>query len=236
VLLLHASDCRRLALFVRGLVFNDLSQGDRGRADIERAFALSQRELNLRSRDIWTHCQLSEMQLALFDIDPTPQRLLEAQFHADQALQLAPTFWDAWRIRGVVDFHRKDFAPAERNLLRALELNSRDAWAACHLGLTRHALSRSEEGIRDLDRAISLTARFGYYYRSRGLILNALNDRQGAIGDLTRALELNPRFAEAYHLRGKARLALGDQDGGSADLRRAAELDSKYSANDRLDP
>jgi tetratricopeptide (TPR) repeat protein len=220
-------------LFARGLVLHDLSHGDRARADMERAYQLTQRELILRPRDVWTVCQLANLQLALFDIDPSPERLLEARLHADQALHLAPAFWEAWRMRGTAEFYQKEFALAEQHLSRALELNSHDVWAACHLGLTYHELGRPDDALRSLDKAISLNPQFGYAYRSRGLVRNALNDHPTAIRDLTRAVALNPRFAEAYHLRGQARLADGDAEGGRKDMRRAAELNSKYAGEDQ---
>lgn len=220
-------------LSVRGQVLHDLSHSDRARADMERAYQLVQRELILRPRDIWTLCQLANLQLALFEIDPSPQRLLEARLLAEQALQLAPAFWEAWRTRGTVDFYQKKYALAEQHLSRALELNSQDVWAACHLGLTLHELGRPDDALRSLDRAISLNPQFGYAYRSRGLVRNARNDYPTAILDLTRAVALNPRFAEAYHLRGKARLAEGDAEAGRKDLQRAAELNSKYAGEDQ---
>lgn len=215
------------AHLARGNICAELMRQDRAQTDLDSAYNLLKGRLQRTPRNVWLHCNVVECQVLLFGLDANAARLADALEHADQAVKFAPDYWDSWALRGIVEYHRREYSRAVGDLSRAIELNSHDYWSASSRGLALHELNRTEEAIHDLDRALAVNPRFAFGYRSRAIVRSAQGQHREAIDDLTRAIELNGRFAEAYRLRGKARLARGETEAGHADLKHATDLDPR---------
>ena len=74
----------------------------------------------------------------------------------DKAIELYPTYTDAWVRKGITLFNAKDYYEAEVCLNEAVRLSPMLFKAVYNRGKIRLALNNTEGALGDLDRAISL--------------------------------------------------------------------------------
>ena len=137
------------------------------------------------------------------DVHPTDS-LWKAQFAAERALQLDPKLGQAHTALAAVKTDRDwDWAGAEREYRRALQLNPGDPtahhWYALHLS----RLGRWQEAETEIQRAMTLdplsliintdAAEIAYWSREFDLGMSRINI----------VLALNPGFAQAHMVKGK---------------------------------
>jgi len=107
-----------------------------------------------------------------------------------QAIQLNPTFADAFNQRGFVHSKLHDYSAAFADFGHALELDSNLSSVYYYRGLTRFHLGYVEAAIDDYSMAIRLDPHHGQAYYYRGLAQADLKERQAAIADLQQAIRL----------------------------------------------
>jgi len=149
-----------------------------------------------------------------------------------QAIEAAPTFAEAYHLRGVV--YRADgrLAEAEADLNQAIALKPDLAEAYYDRGyLYLHSLERPEDARRDLTTAIELQPDHAQAYLARAQVYDwYLDDEDRALADLERAIELAPELAEAWHMRGELYFWREEYDSALPDLTRAVELDPENAS------
>lgn len=82
--------------------------------------------------------------------------LTEAFADLDRAIEIAPTFPDAYFNRGSAYLEVEDFRQSVADLDRAIELNPSDAVAYFNRALAYSGLGNLEQAATDCDRAIEL--------------------------------------------------------------------------------
>ena len=140
-----------------------------------------------------------------YQFSPPPGTFPLAREAAMKSLELDPSLGEAHQSLAFVRFYYDwDWASAEHEFKRALELNPADSNARHQYSHYLLALGRFDESLAEAQRAIEqdplsamMSTHLGeHYHLSRQLDL--------AIGQLQRALELNPRFPAAHMLLGDA--------------------------------
>ncbi|MEM8651072.1 MAG: tetratricopeptide repeat protein, partial [Pseudomonadota bacterium] len=116
----------------------------------------------------------------------------EAQFRIRAALKLNPNFVDAISILGMSCVYTRDFAAAEKNLRKALELSPRSnfsMWAKIHLGALYFIKKDYDKAIEWVEECLSENPGMPTGYR----ILAAI---YGQLGNLEAAAQAYKKFAE----------------------------------------
>jgi serine/threonine protein kinase/Tfp pilus assembly protein PilF len=135
----------------------------------------------------------------------TPAMFPLAREAAMKSLELDPSLGEAHNSLAVVRFyHDWDWASAEHEFKRALELNPADGNARHEYSHLLLALGRFDESLAEAERAVEqdplspmMSTHLGEHYR-------LAREPDLAIGQLERALELNPRFPNAHMRLGDA--------------------------------
>jgi serine/threonine protein kinase/tetratricopeptide (TPR) repeat protein len=205
----------------------------RARAEIHRSQHRSQREQRQAIERAITWLHTAER------FDPRPSAALYADRAYDSALigkmkdalrdtlrerSIAPSTARDWYLIGTAELARGSKDKAERDLSRAVVLDSRRFWAWFALGLCHDAMGRYTEAAGDFAACTALYPEFAWPHLNRGLALANAGMPHEARVSYDRALLANPNFIEALVNRGLTCLELGENDQAERDLNRALEL------------
>ena len=109
-----------------------------------------------------------------------------------EAIQLDPTFAEAYRGRGINKFGAGDLAGAQADLEEAIHLDPSSAEAYQYRGMTYLAQRQPKASLADLTHSLELAPGRGDGYSYRGLAYLTLGRLNEAVADFERALELLP--------------------------------------------
>jgi len=144
---------------------------------------------------------------------------------AEKALQLDPGLAEVHSsLAFAVMFHDFDFARAEREFERCIELNPRYATAHQWLGLSLGMIGRYEEGVAEVKRAIRLDPHSVTYLILGTIFFFVSRHYDRAVEQFKRAIESNVSFAQAYSLLGLAYAHMSMQDCAIAAAEKGVEL------------
>ena len=104
------------------------------------------------------------------------------------------------------------YAAAERDFERGIELHPAYAHAFSNRGAMYLDLGDYARALADLDHAIELDPKTHHAYLNRASVHYELHDYEAAIADYTREIELNPKYALPYIGRGGARTYTGEPE------------------------
>lgn len=161
----------------------------------------------------------SQPHARLGDMLRTRSRWPDSAAAYDEAIRRVPSptagHWVLFYARGIARERGGDWAQAEPDFRRALELSPEQPYVLNYLGYTW--VERGEnlvEARRMLERAVALRPQDGNIADSLGWALFKLGDMPGAIRWLERAVELEPRnsvindhLGDAYWMAGRQREA-----------------------------
>lgn len=120
-----------------------------------------------------------------------------------QAIDIFPTFGEAYDNRGIIHRRLGEFEKALADHTKAIELNPSIAWEA--LNNRAHALlamKRYNEAIADLTRATEINPNNAIAFNTRGAAYSEMGKYQEAIEDYSKAVRIKPDYWEAYYNRG----------------------------------
>ena len=160
--------------------------------------------------------------------DPRTARA-EARRWAEKALQLDDTVAEAHDALGRVAQQEWDWATAEREYRRAIELNPADPVPRVNHVMFLYAMLRSGEAAAEAERAqqldpvsplVNTWAGAAYFFAGRV---------EEAMGSWQKALELDPSFADASLVLARARVTQGKYREAIEVLRKAAMFNEKHT-------
>ena len=102
-----------------------------------------------------------------------------------------------WNSRGVELLKQGKFDEAAGPLLKALELNPKDADTQLNLAFAYDRQGRIDEAILQYEKAVELNPRNPVARNNLGVLYNKKGQNEEAIRELTKALELDPKNATA---------------------------------------
>ncbi len=136
-----------------------------------------------------------------------------ARAAALRALELDPDLAAAHTSMGLIHLdHEKDFAGAEREFRRALELDVHSARAWHHLGMARAELGHVEEALTALRRARELEPMTLLFSSNYAMVLVNARRYEETIGFLEPIVAANPAFDQARGILGRAYTATGNHE------------------------
>ncbi|MBR6013020.1 MAG: tetratricopeptide repeat protein [Selenomonadaceae bacterium] len=133
---------------------------------------------------------------------------------------------DAYVNRGLINFERGDFSAAEKDFIKASELEPYTADILFNLAIMQEKNKHFDDAIKTYDKflAIELNSENGYY--NRGRLKLAQNNFDGAIKDFEKVLELEDRFVDAQNEIAVAHFRQKNYEQALKDIRKAAEVNT----------
>jgi tetratricopeptide (TPR) repeat protein len=144
----------------------------------------------------------------------------------NKALQIDPTFPEAYIGKGEAQKALEDFQGAAVSFSRAIEINQNSAPAYNGRGEALLKLGQIDGAATDFSHALELDPSNPVILSNVGhILINYSRDPIGAIRRLDDALAQNDKDARAFRDRGYAHALLQDFPKAEADLKKAAEVD-----------
>jgi eukaryotic-like serine/threonine-protein kinase len=166
---------------------------------------------------------------------PPTEAYPKAKAAALRALDLDPSLPEALTSLGRVHcWYEWDFAVAERDLRRSVQLNPSSADAHFVLGTTLPALGRLDEAIEAMRQALVFDPLSPIYGRYLGRLLLYAGDYDAAIQQGHATLELHPGYSQAFVNIGSAYLGKGEPQEAFSWYQRGQSLDSAVRSYDAL--
>jgi tetratricopeptide (TPR) repeat protein len=163
--------------------------------------------------------------LASFSVEPGSSANADARSAALSAIQLDPTLAEPHASLGMIYFFTDwNLAAAEREFVRAIQLNPNYATAHHWYALDLAAMGRFPQALYEIQTAHRLDPLSLIIGTNVGWVEYLARDYPGAVRDLHRVLELDPNFVRARTRLGMVEMATGDQPGAIADLTKALAL------------
>jgi Flp pilus assembly protein TadD len=135
------------------------------------------------------------------NVDPDAIRRIRERFIDDVSYARA-----AWEF-----LKSNDYAGAERQARRALELNPRNADALHHLGLALFGLRQYDEAVQRLSEAVQIKPKEAEMHIQLGVVLLSAGKVTDAVSSLERALQIAPDSSEAHFNLGVAMFRMGNR-------------------------
>jgi len=164
-------------------------------------------------------------QLGYFDEAPPKEIMPKAKAAAENALRLDETLAEAYDALAAVSLRYEwDFAKAEREIKRAIELNPN--YSEAHYLYSEYfiALGRFDEAIVEQRRAQELDPLTPLIVTTAGWVYSCLRRHDQAEAAFRKALELDPNFVKAHNQLGWALYKKGLEQEAVAEFLRAGTL------------
>ena len=172
----------------------------------------------------WAEMSDSWLGLVIFG-DQDPATLSAAETAAKQALQADETLSEAHVSLANILVMKHDWAAAEREFKKALELNPRNVKALVDYATNDLALTdRLPQAIEQTDRALILDPVSPPVYGMRGLLFICARRYDEAIEQDRKGLEMHPQVIGAQNLLGRAYVQKGMLPQAVAEFNKAEEL------------
>jgi TolB-like protein/Tfp pilus assembly protein PilF len=156
---------------------------------------------------------------------PPRDAMPKAKAAAVKALEIDDALAEAHTSLAFVKFRLDwDWAGAEREFLRALELNPNYAAAHHWYAVYLSAMGQHAEAIMEIDRALDLDPLSLIISSAKGRLLQFAGRYDEAVGQCRKALEMDPNYGEARLNLGLAYEQMGLHDKAITELQRAIDL------------
>ncbi len=142
----------------------------------------------------------------------------------NQVIQAKPYLAQPYLYRAIAKLNLDDYAGAEADAAKALQLNRflTDAWEV--RGVARQNLGRDSAAVSDYDEALKLLPRNRQIMFNKALALNSMKDYEQADTAFAELLTYYPNFDNGYLGRAKLRMEQQDTVAASADIEKALQI------------
>ncbi len=220
----HTVNAEAYQLYLRGRYFLNIRTGDAlktARTLFERAVA-EDRDYALAHAGLADCCALIAVSLR----GASGTGLIEqARAAAQRALQLDDALAEGHASLAFITFRFDwDWAAAEAEFTRALELNPGHAPSRQWYAMFLASRSRFDEALREMTRALELDPLSLIIQSGIGRILHFAGRFDEAVAQYRHVLEINPEFAQAHIDLALSRMARGELEAARAELTQAGAL------------
>jgi TolB-like protein len=162
--------------------------------------------------------------LALYYLPPRPT-LMKAKGAAERAVELDEALPEAHTsIAFVKQKLERDWAGAEKEYRRAIELEPDYLWSHHWYSLFLAAMGRHQESFAEVKRALEIDPTMAQVTMIHGMDLYLARYYERAVEELQKAVELDPQHVLATFYLGVAHVELGHFEQALAQIERAGEL------------
>jgi eukaryotic-like serine/threonine-protein kinase len=160
---------------------------------------------------------------------PTSETIPQAKAYAERALRLDASLAEPHATLGSINNSLWQWAEAEREYKRAIEINPNYATAYHWYSIFLKDIGRNNEAAAMIKRARELDPLSSVISVNVSRMYQLQNDHEASIENSLKIIELDPNFAPAYEYLGLSYLKLGRQREAVAALEKAAELSNRPS-------
>jgi TolB-like protein/DNA-binding winged helix-turn-helix (wHTH) protein/Flp pilus assembly protein TadD len=147
------------------------------------------------------------IQLASFGYAPSHETYALGRASAEKALAIDPDSAEAHSALGWIEWRGEwNFAAAEKDFRRALELNPNNSSIHASYSLYLKSMGRFEESLAEITRAMELSPLNSYSQANAGALLGEMHRYGPAMERFRRALELGPNEMYVHERLGTALL------------------------------
>ncbi|RDU96813.1 tetratricopeptide repeat protein [Trinickia dinghuensis] len=155
--------------------------------------------------------------------------LAEAETVYHEILSLRPRHFDALQLLGALALQAKRYDEGVSFLMRALEIDGKQAPVHSNLAFALNAVGRHDAALAAANRALTLKSGFVDAQNNRGIALAGLNRPDEALASFEKVLAAKPDFPEAWSNRSCALRDLGLPEDALASCDRALALHPNYA-------
>jgi serine/threonine-protein kinase len=149
----------------------------------------------------------------------------EVRFAARKALELDDRLAEAHVVAGDIEFFANwNWARAEAEYRRALELNPSSGEAQLHFGVAMWALGRTELALEAARRTVELNPRGPVVNSGYGQLLRMAGRTSDALRQMRRSIEVAPSFSQNYTFLARVYEDMGQDQAAFEALMKAATL------------
>lgn len=141
-----------------------------------------------------------------------------------KAIEINPSFKEAYSFRGASKNDLRDFKGAIEDYSIAIKIDPTDASIFNMRGIAKASLSDYQGVVEDFDKALELEPEVALFYFLRGTAKIQVEDFIAASEDFTIVIQFEPDNMMAYYNRAIAYLASGDYINAFFDLTKAGEM------------
>ena len=160
---------------------------------------------------------------------PSSETLPKAKAAALRALQIDDSLAEAHASVGYIDIHSWQFAEAEKEFQRAIELNPNYPTAHQWYHVYFRMLGKLDEAYAEIKRAQQLDPLSSIISINVGDLYVLKGDVPSAIEEYKKVIEFDPNFARAHGHLGLAYLRQGRQQEALVELQKGVELSGQAS-------
>ena len=162
--------------------------------------------------------------IAYYYMPPQPT-LIKAKGAAARALELDGTLPEAHTSMAFVKHKlERDWAGAEREFLRAIELDPEYVWAHHWYSMFLAAMGRHQESFGEIKRALAIDPASAQVNMVHGITLYLARFYDRAVEELVKALEMDPQHVLATFYLGIAQVERGHYEEALALVERSVQL------------
>ena len=207
----HVPSVRARELYLEGIQTRSRRDTNTSKLTIEQFEAALREDPNYP--EAWSALSDSLTASVIRQMNLPAEGFPRARAAAARALELDPNLPAAHTSMGLVYLdHDKNFAAAEREFRRALELDDHSARAWHHFGMARAELGHVEEALTALRRARELEPMTLLFSSNYAMILVNARRYEETIEFLAPIVAANPKFDQARGILGRAYTATGNHD------------------------
>jgi tetratricopeptide (TPR) repeat protein len=161
---------------------------------------------NYTEAEVKRQAEMASVGGKMVELQQSLQNLLEAQRNEQRAASNERRRREAeeHNERGVMYFHRRELAAAEKEFSLALEIKPDFAEAFNNLGLTLSDLGRKDEAVNAFKKAIELSPEAPEAYNNLGCLYKVRKDYQQAVELFNQAIAKREDYSLAYFNLGLA--------------------------------
>ena len=147
---------------------------------------------------------------------------------ANEALQIDPSFGQAYEIIGEAYYDRKIAGKAYEAFTRAIELNPMSSFPYYRRGyIMEQIFKKPKDAISDYKKVIELAPDSDIGYIAHGIVEFGQQRYDDAFNDFNKAIKLNSKSIEAYNRRAMVYLHKMQKDKALADWEKAIEINPR---------
>jgi serine/threonine protein kinase/Flp pilus assembly protein TadD len=159
---------------------------------------------------------------------PTTAAAPQARVYAERAIAIDASLAEPHATLGTINRQLWQWAEAEKEFKRAIELNPNYATAYHWYSVTLLYLGRYDESLAMIQRAHELDPLSSIITATISWVQLSRNNPQASIENLLKLIELDPNFGFAYDNLGLSYLKTGRNAEAVAPLEKAAQLTNRY--------
>ena len=160
---------------------------------------------------------------------PINETAPQAKAYAERAIAIDDQLGEPHATLGIVNVQLWQWAEAEREYKRAIELNPNYATAYHWYSILLKNLGRNDEAAKIITRASELDPLSGAIGCYISMIYQLQNNHEASIKNSLKMIELDPNFGRAYEYLGLSYLKLGRKEEAVTAMEKAVELTKRQN-------